>query len=119
MVALPLEVKNTIERRAAGVHQFSHPLFGQLLFLHLGSELMRDNGLDGGNRHLLPDAHLIQPAFQTRSDMRVLLFGHDTICFSLCRAIALESCLRWRRERMLTFGIYRQRRYRDQRRDSA
>jgi hypothetical protein len=55
-------IEDAVELRAAGVHQFRHPLLGQLLFLHLGSELMCDDGLDGGNRHLLPDAGLIQPA---------------------------------------------------------
>ena len=74
----------------AGLHQFRHTLLGELLLLHFVGELPRDDGLDGGNRHFLADSSFVEPAFERRSDMRVLP-AHDDTSFIRCRAIAKSS----------------------------
>src|ERR1043166_6519753 len=83
-------VEKTIKLCPARFHQLSHAFLRELLFLHFGSQLSGDNRFDGRDRDLLADSRLIEPTFERRADMTVLLLHHD-ISLSRRRAIAKSS----------------------------
>src|SRR5262249_24414665 len=72
---------------ATRFHQLCHALFGDLLPLHLLSELARDDRLDGSGRYLFPNPLFFKPAFEARPYVRVLA-AHACISFNLCLAVS-------------------------------
>src|SRR5690349_3535933 len=69
-------IKQSVDLCAARPHELSHALFGNSLLLHLRRKLQGNDGLDGGRGRLFPNTGFIEPAFEARSYVRVLL-GHD------------------------------------------
>jgi hypothetical protein len=58
-------IEQAVDLRAAGFHERSHALLGDLSFFHLAGKLARDHGFDRGGRDFFADAFLIQPTFET------------------------------------------------------
>ena len=98
MVALPLSGSSRRSTCARLVlHELGHALLCDLLFLHLSRKLAGNHGLDGCGRNFRPDTFGIEPAFEARSDVRVLsrvscqVFCHDCISFNRWRASVRSS----------------------------